>query len=305
MEKKLVTYDVPNIVNVRKYKIDCNLLCQCLREHKEKANYSNKEIAEKLNIPVTKVEHWFRNDNSFAIPDINIWANLKELLNIETNEFDMAIMTFEEKEGVFEKSNRIYDAEGIAPTIMSGETEIKILTNESKHDNPEVFTKNTIRLGEMGNGGQGQRVYDPSGCSVTMSAQGGGQGAKTGLYLTNEKTVRVKRATKQGYIDCKIGGVADLSYPYSKTRRGRVQDNGDTSPTITATETGVCVIEDASKVYYRIRKLTPIECGRLMDVSDEDIAKIKAIGISDSQMYKLFGNSIVVGVMCHLFSQML
>ena len=128
---------------------------------------------------------------------------------------------------------------------------------------------------------------------------------KTGLYLTNEKTVRVKQATKQGYIDCKIGGVADLSYPYSNTRRGRVQDNGDTSPTITATETGVCVIEDASKVYYRIRKLTPIECGRLMDVSDEDIAKIKAIGISDSQMYKLFGNSIVVGVMCHLFSQML
>lgn len=128
---------------------------------------------------------------------------------------------------------------------------------------------------------------------------------RKGLYLTNEKTVRVKQATKQGYIDCKIGGVADLSYPYSKTRRGRVQDNGDTSPTITATETGVCVIEDASKVYYRIRKLTPIECGRLMDVSDEDIAKIKAIGISDSQMYKLFGNSIVVGVMCHLFSQML
>lgn len=52
-----------------------------------------------------------------------------------------------------------------------------------------------------------------------MSAQGGGQGAKTGLYLTNEKkTVRVKQSTKQGYIDCKIGGVIDLSYPYSKNQ---------------------------------------------------------------------------------------
>lgn len=44
----------------------------------------------------------------------------------------------------------------------------------------------------------------------------------------------------------------------------------------------------------RIRKLTPRECGRLMGVSDADIDKIQQAGISDSQQYKMYGNSIVV-----------
>ena len=39
-----------------------------------------------------------------------------------------------------------------------------------------------IRLGEYGKGGQGQRIYSVRGKSVTLSANGGGQGAKTGLY---------------------------------------------------------------------------------------------------------------------------
>lgn len=38
--------------------------------------------------------------------------------------------------------------------------------------------------------------------------------------------IRVKQATKQGYILCESGGCADLSYPKSKLRRGRVQRGG-------------------------------------------------------------------------------
>ena len=38
--------------------------------------------------------------------------------------------------------------------------------------------------------------------------------------------VRIKQATQKGYIECAVGGVADLSYPSSKTRRGRVQEVG-------------------------------------------------------------------------------
>lgn len=53
--------------------------------------------------------------------------------------------------------------------------------------------------------------------------------------------------------------------------------------------------------HYRIRKLTPTECLRLMKVSDEDIQKMKSAGISDSQLYKLAGNSIVVGVLEAIF----
>lgn len=55
---------------------------------------------------------------------------------------------------------------------------------------------------------------------------------------------------------------------------------------------------------YRIRKLTPRECLRLMDVDDTDIDKIQGAGICNSQQYKLAGNSIVVNVLYHIFRKM-
>ena len=55
---------------------------------------------------------------------------------------------------------------------------------------------------------------------------------------------------------------------------------------------------------FRIRKLTPRECFRLMGVEDEDIDKIQASGISNSSQYKLAGNSIVVDVLFHIFRKM-
>ena len=54
---------------------------------------------------------------------------------------------------------------------------------------------------------------------------------------------------------------------------------------------------------YRIRKLTPRECGRLMGVSDEDIDKMAAVN-SNTQLYKQFGNSIVVDVLCAIFKKL-
>lgn len=59
--------------------------------------------------------------------------------------------------------------------------------------------------------------------------------------------------------------------------------------------------EDGKLAWIRIRRLTPRECFRLMDVSEEDIDKIQAAGISDSQQYKLAGNSIVVACMEGIF----
>lgn len=56
-------------------------------------------------------------------------------------------------------------------------------------------------------------------------------------------------------------------------------------------------------VGYRIRKLTPRECGRLMGVSDEDIDKMAEVN-SNTQLYKQFGNSIVVDVMCAMFKNL-
>lgn len=119
------------------------------------------------------------------------------------------------------------------------------------------------------------------------------------LIFENNK-VAIKQATKQGYIECEIGGVADLSYPDSKTRRGRVQDNGNISPTITATETGICRIESP----IRIRKLTPKECFRLMGFSDENFDAAQKVGISNSQLYKQAGNSIVVDVLYYIYVEL-
>ena len=80
-----------------------------------------------MDVPVTKVEHWFRKDDSFAIPDAEIWYSLKELLGIETDEFDEAITTFEVKPGVFEKAGRVYSSEFVGPTLTTQEQE-KVLT---------------------------------------------------------------------------------------------------------------------------------------------------------------------------------
>lgn len=71
---------------------------------------------------------------------------------------------------------------------------------------------------------------------------------------------------------------------------------------------GQTVISSRSPLMYdeclRIRKLTERECFRLMDVSESDIDKIQAAGISRTQQYKMAGNSIVVAVLYHIFRKM-
>lgn len=176
------------------------------------------------------------------------------------------------------------------------------LTSVQK-DNLVLEPKLVGGLGEKDWGSQwrqGNRVYDSNAVAMALHAQpAGNTGGNSYLYLVDE-TVKIKQATQQGYVECKLGGVADLSYPTSKTRRGRVQDNGDTCPTLTATETGVCRIETP----YRIRKLTPLECWRLMGFTDEDFHEAEKVN-SNTQLYKQAGNSICVPVLEGIFKQML
>lgn len=56
---------------------------------------------------------------------------------------------------------------------------------------------------------------------------------------------------------------------------------------------------------FRIRKLTPKECWRLMGFDDEDFDKAQAAGISNTQLYKQAGNSIVVNVLEGILSNLL
>ena len=116
---------------------------------------------------------------------------------------------------------------------------------------------------------------------------------------TMNAVIQIPQATKKGYIECEQNGVADLSYPTSTTRRGRVQENGNISPTLTASETNICKIESL----IRIRKLTPKECFRLMGFSDNDFEKAEKT-VSNSQLYKQAGNSIVVDVLYYILVEL-
>lgn len=116
----------------------------------------------------------------------------------------------------------------------------------------------------------------------------------------------VKQATKAGFIKWQVGGVADLSFPTSKTRRGRVQAGGTVSPTIMSSNQELYKLERNEMESYRIRRLTPLECWRLMGFSDEDFRAAEADEInSDTQLYAQAGNSIVVNVLEAIFGEML
>ena len=58
--------DIKQNVRIRKNKVDIKGLQKLFKEHK---TISNNEIAERLNVPVTTIEHWFRTDSGFAIPN--------------------------------------------------------------------------------------------------------------------------------------------------------------------------------------------------------------------------------------------
>lgn len=185
--------------------------------------------------------------------------------------------------------------------------------------------ENTTTLKQVVGGSQGMRVYDPDGTSCTLSAQGGGMGAKTGLYTImksgvhnlgnttaykNDYTVyasgvartlmacsykhvpqvAIKNATKTGYTMAEVGDGIDLAYPNSETRRGRVQPQQ--SNTLTTNDNLGVLVDDQP---IRIRKLTPKECWRLQGFSDAQYEKAAAVN-SNSQLYKQAGNAVTVNV---------
>ena len=138
-----------------------------------------------------------------------------------------------------------------------------------------------------------KRVYGEDGMSPTISTCGGGN---TEPKIMTRGGMAIKTANKKGYDMANDGDGIDLAYPDSKTRRGRVGHGvaktiptGDSQGTLDG---------------YRIRKLTPRECWRLMGFSDEDFEKAQATGMSNTQLYKQAGNSIVVNVLAGILSNL-
>lgn len=164
---------------------------------------------------------------------------------------------------------RVYSIEGIAPCLNC---------NEGGQREVKVMMPNTDRVIQVGNlldgkGGfdnpQRGRVYSDEGIAPTLMSnnQGGGREVKI-----------LQRG--HGYAN---GGVYDIAPALTSSKW---QDNN------------FAIIE------YWIRKLTPCECLRLMDVPDRYISMLLNSGISNSQLYKLAGNSIVVACLYHIFRKM-
>ncbi len=111
---------------------------------------------------------------------------------------------------------------------------------------------------------------------------------------TQQSYLKIKVATKQGYEKAEQGDYVNITFPSSKTKRGRV--GRGIAQTLTCGDGNAIVTENV-----RIRKLTPRECLRLMGWSNEQINKITAANVSATQQYRQAGNGIVVQVLEFIF----
>lgn len=114
---------------------------------------------------------------------------------------------------------------------------------------------------------QQYRVYSPDGKSVTLCGQGGGVGAKTGLYAVP------------------AGGSGQSTYPVYEVRDGLITIKDEQHP---------IKLADG---FYIIRKLTVTECKRL-----QTVPKSYVFPVSDTQAYKMLGNGWTVDVIAHILS---
>lgn len=145
-----------------------------------------------------------------------------------------------------------------------------------------------VKVGHIGTtDGQANRVYSPDGKSATLSANGGGSGAKTGLYAIGR--VELRRLDENG-----VRHDGDTTYPIVKKITAR--DIGK-SNTLTSMPEHNLVVPLPVSTPPRIRKLTPVECERLQGLPDGYTE-----GIAKTHRYKALGNAFNVDVIVHLLT---
>ena len=115
-----------------------------------------------------------------------------------------------------------------------------------------------------------------------------------------KEVILVPQATKAGYAAAEVG---DGVYTNRcKSKRGVVQKS--IIPTLKCTVTDVGVVVNDKNDLINIRRLTPRECWRLMGWNDERIDRAFEAGCSETQYYKMAGNSIVVNVLVEVFKSL-
>ena len=163
----------------------------------------------------------------------------------------------------------------------------------------ETLDENDCKAGDVINPYNKKVVADGTCPTLTTRPEG----FKTAnLVVTDQQIVdsipdsnSYNKRKAQEMLD-KKGYLPEFHVPYSSS------EVKETSPTLTTSSgnfTG-----SGSVMYkhdFRIRKLTPKECWRLMGFDDSDFDKAKSAGISNTQLYKQAGNSIVVDVLQYIF----
>ena len=178
-------------------------------------------------------------------------------------------------EAKFESTNRIYDVGGCSPTLS---------TMQGGNQEPKILESQIVAM-------RGRNPENPSdrtaGSPTKQRLEPNAQGMCNSLTTVQKDNLLLENNIQ------KVGQISS-----DGTQCGTViSDNGIAANLVAGTH-GYANSHIATQ--YRIRKLTPRECGRLMGVSDEDISKMAAVN-SNTQLYKQFGNSIVVDVMCAMF----
>lgn len=139
-----------------------------------------------------------------------------------------------------------------------------------------------IRLGDIDSNAQAHRVYSPYGKSVTINANGGGQGGKTGLYATPVEIVITEDTVVEELFGGNLKIDGKLIY---KVENGLIPFKDDFYPI------------NLPDGYYIIRKLTVKESMRL-----QTIPEWYKFPVSDTQAYKMIGNAWTCDVITHILS---
>jgi len=173
---------------------------------------------------------------------------------------------------------------------------------ETLKDDPKPSANGIIQLNNPSH--SSSRVYSPDGKSPTLMAGNSG-GGKEPVKIRDvisvdkqKKQLTIKEATKKGYTTIEDGDCFDMTFPNSKTRRGR--NMKDKSNCLTAANYDYMRYEHSDKdkeVYWR--KLTPVECERLQTVPDNYTNHV-----SNTQRYKMLGNGWTIEVITHILKNM-
>lgn len=204
------------------------------------------------------------------------------------------------------EGNRVYDSNGLAITLTSsaggfgGRTGLYILPIKSKtkigyqfaHSGDSIntaYANNNTRRGRVGEGIAHTETTTATLAVYLIDMNPSPQLTELARCITARQDSGI--SNRKGEHSAVLVIVKEITPDEIKGLNGIKAEESNTDKTA-----GVIILSDEEDNQYiaYIRKLTPKECWRLQGFTDEQFNKVKAIGMSDSQLYKMAGNAVTV-----------